>query len=519
MNPALKTFAYPLADALRCAGYTVAGLSEFLGQQYWSALRRGEPGAVAFALRANDQDALAVLVRVFLLHDPVERNRLESVLGAKLCSALLECDVLGLAAAPAAVAGEWVQALIDIQPHVINDTEQLVFSDVDASMVHNHVPGHDHVLGVGAASISLLKATPTSAVDSVLDLGTGSGVQALSQAQRAKRVVATDVHVRALEFAAATFSAAQVAVEVLEGSWFEPVVNRRFDRIVANPPFVVGRPEVSHVYRDSGLNLDGATRKVASESAMYLTLGGTAHLLGSWVHEAGSSWQARIASWFPDTGVSVWVLQRDVVDPAHYVSTWLKDESIDPRSPQGRQKTEAWLQHFHDMGVQAIGFGFIAIQRIADDTASEIVIEQLPAEIDAAFGAEVEEYFLRLAWLRARSPVELLQSRFLLRPGVAKEEVSVADVANQVGFSPVVCRLTRTDKPQWSHDVDTHVGSLVGGLHPAGLSLAETVEFYALAHDLDSDELKREFVPIVSDLIRHGLVLPAELITTGCADL
>ena len=45
------------------------------------------------------------------------------------------------------------------------------------------------------------------------------------------------------------------------------------------------------------------------------------------------------------------------------------------------------------------------------------------------------------------------------------------------------------------------------------------MEFYALAHDLDSDELKREFVPIVSDLIRHGLVLPAELITTGCADL
>ena len=57
----------------------------------------------------------------------------------------------------------------------------------------------DHVLGIGGATTSLLKATLRTPVESALDLGCGCGIQALYLATHATRVVATDLSSRACE--------------------------------------------------------------------------------------------------------------------------------------------------------------------------------------------------------------------------------------------------------------------------------------------------------------------------------
>ncbi|PZP18493.1 MAG: SAM-dependent methyltransferase, partial [Cutibacterium granulosum] len=49
-------------------------------------------------------------------------------------------------------------------------------------------------------------------------------------------------------------------VDIRQGSWFEPVHDQQFDAIVANPPFVVASQHITHSYRDSSLDLDGATQ-------------------------------------------------------------------------------------------------------------------------------------------------------------------------------------------------------------------------------------------------------------------
>ena len=59
----------------------------------------------------------------------------------------------------------------------------------------------DQVLGVGAASLTLAAATPRDVVGSALDLGAGSGVQALLADDHARRVVATDRNPRATAYA------------------------------------------------------------------------------------------------------------------------------------------------------------------------------------------------------------------------------------------------------------------------------------------------------------------------------
>lgn len=501
----LSALAGELADVFISAGFDVAGIAGFLGPEATEALHRGEYAPVA--LRCRDDSQMAWLVRIFLLHDAVPATALAQAVGARLATQLVDTGIVR------ADEHGTVYCALEIRPQIIAGRERVVFSDVDASLI-DHVPGSQHVVGVGAASLSLLQSTPLSPVGTVLDLGTGSGVQVLGQLGCAESVTATDVSERALTLARATVAAAGASdrVELKEGSWFEPVAGRRFDRVVANPPFVVGLPEVGHVYRDSGMELDGASQKVVSEVTDYLNPGGTAHLLAAWVHRTDENWAQRVASWLPSHGVAAWVIERDVADPALYVSTWLRDESVDVRTRTGRKRSKAWLEYLAAHDVTGIGFGFVALQRIADDAPTEVLAESLPQAFSDPLGPEVEEYFARVAWLRDLVPGEIETKYFGLRPGVALEDVSVADAESHQGFEPAVKRLTRTEGPRWSHEVDDALAAVVAGLRPDGLNLGETIALYAAAHGLDEEELVRSAVPAIVDLIRHGLVLPADFL-------
>ncbi|WP_276651503.1 DUF7782 domain-containing protein [Corynebacterium vitaeruminis] len=526
-----------LVAAFRENDFTATRVADFLGEPVMSALYRGEPGAVLSRLKRNKKP-LAILISFFLLHRPTAVAELEEVLGADLARDLFGT---GLAATVGSTAGdvgrrvnqatptadELVVPMFDVRPVTVADEDRWVFSDRDASMVFGHIPAENHVLGVGAASVSLMSTTPRTRVGEVLDLGTGSGVQALSQLRAAESITATDFYGRALDLAEATLAAAlndpvasldpqlpaQAHVELLEGSWFEPVAGRKFDRIVSNPPFVVGTGEIHHGYRDSGLDLDGATELVVRGACEHLKQGGIAHILGSWVHdEVWNGWSHTIASWLPDRGVRAWVLERDVADPELYVGTWLKDESIDPRSPEGIARTEAWLRHFQKNKVTGIGFGYIAIQKIDDDTDSDVNVEELSHPIDSYIGDEIEEYFLRTGWLHEQSLDDILASRFLLRPGLALENVSTADEDVGMGFSPRVLRITRTEGPRFSHEIDEHLLSIISGLHPQGLPLGDVIDLYAMSAGFDEAELRKITPSRIIDLVRHGVLLPASLI-------
>ena len=501
----LAKLAPELADVFTAAGFSTDGLAGYLGPEVTEALFRGEPAPVALA--AHGETQMELLIRFFLLHEHLPATLLAEAVGARLATQLLDAKV-----ALADAHGKAYIAL-DVRPHTIVGANRLIFSDVDASLVA-HVPGPDHVLGVGAASLFLLQSTPVSPVSSVLDLGTGSGVQLLGQLECADKVTATDVHGRALDLAQATIAASGESkkVELLQGSWFDPVAGRRFDRLVANPPFVVGLPEVGHVYRDSGLNLDGASELVVSQATDHLTPGGTAHLLAAWIHTSGQTWQQRVASWLPDKGVAAWIIQRDVADPALYVSTWLKDESLDVRSVEGQERSRAWLEHFHDHEVNGIGFGFVAIQRIGDDEPADILAEEMPQTFSDPLGPEVEEYFARVAWLRDLVPGELQGKHFQVRPGLAREDISTPDEETQQGFTRSALRITRTDGPRWSHEVDEHLAAIVAGLNPQGLNLEETIGLYAAAHGFDEEEITAAALPAVIDMVRHGLLIPADLL-------
>jgi release factor glutamine methyltransferase len=119
----------------------------------------------------------------------------------------------------------------------------------------------------------------------VADLGTGSGIVAISLALECPpaELVAVDLSPGALAVARNNAGRLGATVDFREGDWFAPLVDERFDLIVANPPYVAGGDP--HLGRD-GLPFepqmaltDGADglaciRRIVADAPQHLKQGG-----------------------------------------------------------------------------------------------------------------------------------------------------------------------------------------------------------------------------------------------------
>ncbi|MBF6138191.1 methyltransferase [Nocardia otitidiscaviarum] len=493
----LAALAPDLRAALTRVGYDADTLLDVLGDAAHSALGRSEPVPVRRAARAAGE--LGVLIRLLLLGDPVSEREAAAALRPVDIEAAVAAGLLDR-------EGGEVWAALDLRPLDLGHGTRWILSDLDDSM-RRRALDTDHVLGVGQASLSLLRATPTEPVGTVLDLGTGCGVQAVHASGYGRSVTGTDVNQRALWLAEANAALNDLTFELLEGSWFEPVAGRRFDQVVANPPFVVGPARVEHTYRDSGLALDGASELVVSGAPALLNPGGTAAMLASWVHVEGEDWRGRVSRWLPDHGVDAWIVQRDVADPALYVGTWLRDAGLDPRDPAAQARAEAWLDAFAAAAVEGIGFGFVYLRAI--DGPTELLAEDLTHGFDDPLGPEATRYFERSAWLRAvaADPEVAWSACFEVDAATALERVSLP---GPHGWEQRVARLHRGDGPRWQHEIDDAIAALLAGMRPDGLPLADLVELLAFGEsgDTATPEFRTAALRVVLDLVRHGLIRP-----------
>ncbi|MFC5062859.1 DUF7059 domain-containing protein [Actinomycetospora atypica] len=500
----LPALAARLAEPLRRAGFTVDGVAEAFGAEAGAALDRGETEPVR---RLLGPDAFGVLVRVFLLDDEAADDELAAALAPLTTDELVDAGLLRRS--PGGFA-----AALDLRPHADEHGSWWVFSDLDAGPAKTH----DHVLGTGAASMSLARAVVRRPVATLLDLGAGCGVQTLHASGHAATLTATDVSERANTLARATFAVSGVDVEVRTGPWWEPVAGRRFDQIVCNPPFVPGPPEVEHVYRDGGLGGDGASALLVAELPGFLTTGGVGQLLASWLItgadlEADLGWAARPRRWLADAvraagpgGLDAWVVQRDVADPALHVGTWLRDAGVDPASPAGRARSRAWLDYFAEHDVVGIGFGFVTLRRTAEGEPGVVVCEDMRQALGDPLGPEIEAWLDRVAWLRTH---DLLDEPLVLPPTTALERgfTPAPPEDSDDGWQRIGGTLVRLDGPQWRHDLDEAGEALMAGCR-GHLPLRDLLELLAVGHNRDVDELTAAALPVVRELYLHGLVVP-----------
>lgn len=452
--------------------------------------------------------ALATIVRLFLLGTTEPADRVAAALprlgmDRGIASGILETTN------DAALGAGAIRAAVDIRPHADDTRSYLVVSDFDSDCRPGPVRA-DHVLGIGAASISLARAVIRRPVGRVLDIGTGCGIQALHCSSHSNVVTATDTNPRALALAAATARLNGLTWDLRPGSLFAPVEGERFDLIVSNPPFVISSGVQRFEYRDSGRAGDALCRELVAGLPDHLTPGGTAHLLANWLIRRDDDWRMVVGGWIAATGLNGWVVQREVARPAEYVSLWLQDTGEAAGSAAAAEATASeWLAYFAREGVTGIGMGTITLRRQPEFQSgiSDVIFDELPGAGDILTGPEIDGFLARRAFLAGCTDRDLLGAKLSLAAGVLLEQRLVP---GKGGWSPVLRRLHRPGGPGASLQLDEWGQALLAGC-TGELPLGTLVELLASAHGFDIDALAAAVIPAVRIAITRGLLHPTEI--------
>lgn len=499
-----------LVEALRAdlegASFTVDRVEQLLGPVASAALHR-EQALPALRATETSDDPVATLLRTFVLGRPVRRAALDSALPRL---GIDGAGHLGLTMSDGAGPDDTVRARVDLRPVQLAGVDGWLASDLGELATGSPLPPK-HVLGVGGASVTLAQVTVRTPRRRTLDLGTGCGIQALHAARHSDAVVATDVSERALRFAAFNARLADVDLDLRRGSLLEPVLGgpdgpaETFDLVVSNPPFVI-TPRTGAVtayeYRDAGLAGDDLVRDLVRDVGRVLTPGGVAQMLGNWEHRRGEDWRERVGAWVDGTGLDAWVVQREVLDPAEYAETWLRDGGTTVGRDPGAWDAgyRAWLDDFEARGVDGIGFGFVLLRRPAGGAVTLRRLEEHLGAVRQPLGDHLAAVLTAHDLLAGWDDDALMAQRLVVAGDVTEERHQTPGAVDPTlvllrqgdGFGRAVQAGTLLAGLVGACDGDLTVGQLVGGL--------------SAVLEVPADAVRTELLPQVRDLLRDGFL-------------
>jgi SAM-dependent methyltransferase len=363
----------------------------------------------------------------------------------------------------------------------------------------------DHVVGTSTSSRALAAVTIRRRVESALDVGTGSGVQALELAQHADRVVAVDVNPRAVAFA--RFNAALNGcdnVDVRVGDLFEPVAGERFDTIVSNPPYVIS-PESEFVYRDSGEPGDTFSERLVRSLPEHLTEGAFAHVLVEWAHGRGEPWSAPLRRWVSGIGCDALLLRFTTQEPARYAAAW----NADLRGlPAYGDALDRWLAYHRRLGIDEISWGAVVLRRRAGGDGW-VLAHDLPSTRLAPSGDHIRRIFGTRDYLDSLGIGRgLLQTVFALAEDHVFEQRFEIRGGERVALGTDL-RLARGLRFEVELQPEAErVLTLVDGRRPLGEAIG------AAAAPGGFEELAAELLPGIVRLVELGFLIPLDAQTS-----
>lgn len=330
-------------DMLDAAGYSPPSLATRLATGAGLRLKAHDVARAMTMLRPDRP--LDLLALVFLLGHDVDEAAAMVAVGSTGVETLVRA---GLAQRS---AGR-LRPLLQLVPH-------------DDLVIASDLPGPDAagdvVPGVQAPSDLLARLTPRRHVQRALDVGTGTGIQALLLARHADEVVATDVNPRALRMTRLNAALNRVSgIEVRLGGLLDPVAGERFDLVVANPPYVIS-PEHGYQFRDAGGRGDELVRELVRGLPSVLTNSGVGIVLVSWV--AGDGPPAPL-DWVADPGCGRLLLVSRIESAADAAHIWNKDRASDQVAYE--ERIQRWLTFYQRQTIESIGYGALAVSAGVD---------------------------------------------------------------------------------------------------------------------------------------------------------
>ncbi|WP_029252014.1 DUF7059 domain-containing protein [Paraoerskovia marina] len=514
-----------LRDDLGSADFTVDGVESLLGPLAAAALDREQPlparrvtRTVLDGGRGSGTERQAALTALFLLGDDVAAATVETALPSVGLDGAVR---LGLVERAGGGPEDAVRARVELRPYAATDAEGPVSwwlaSDLRELQTGRRLRA-DHVLGAGGAAATLAQVTVRTPVDRVLDLGTGSGIQALHASRHACHVVGTDISRRALGFArfnALLDGVDPGVVELREGSMLEPVADELFDLVVSNPPFVItpraGRGSGAQAvpdyeYRDGGQAGDDVVRSLITGVGSVLAPGGVAQMLGNWEQRRGEDWTERVGAWLEESGLDGWVIQREALDPAEYAETWIRDGgSSRERDPAAWDAAYgAWLDDFAARDVESVGFGIVTLRRPSEGRTGGRLrrLEQHTGSIRQPLGDHMAASLAAHDWLAARDDAALAAAHLVVAGDVTEERYLTPGAQD-----PNIVIVRQGDGLGRGIQASSPLAALVG-VCDGELGVGQIVAALAALFEVRADELAAELLPAVRNLVRDGFLAP-----------
>jgi carbamoyltransferase len=331
-------------DRLRDGGYTADGLRTRLGV--------GVPDDVGPLNRApalerlrRAGDAAARALRLFYLEADEPTAGLGELLDVGLRRGAAAAGLLAL-------RGSAVRARMRIDLHA--DRYLLAdrrFRDPDRRAVG--LPAGDMVYPPGGDSVMLAAVVPQRDDEVVLDLCTGSGIQALAVAPRARRVIAVDIGARAAALARLNAAVNRADnVEVRVGDLYRPLRGERFDLLIANPPFVPA-PSRGPAYHSGGPRGDRVLRRVLGGFEAHLRPGGRAVAISHLAVRRGETVADAVRPWVRGFAGRTLVLVLEAgtpVDLAAAQALFALDEGFDAYGREVRR----WVAYLDRQRVEQV---------------------------------------------------------------------------------------------------------------------------------------------------------------------
>ncbi|MBE1876979.1 SAM-dependent methyltransferase [Myceligenerans sp. TRM 65318] len=349
-------------------------------------------------------------------------------------------------------------------------------------------------------------------------------------------------------------------LDLRHGSMLEPVEGEQFDLVVSNPPFVI-TPHTGpagaavrealgdYEYRDGGRAGDDLVRDLVTGIGRVLAPGGVAQLLVNWEHRRGQEWEERVGAWLDEAygryGLDGWVIQREVLDPAEYAETWIRDGGTTPdREPEvWAAAYEAWLDDFASREVEAVGFGIVTLRRpgavardagdgpdgadgVAADRPSEAGIsadsgsteaddvvrggrerlrrlEEHGGSVRQPLGDHLGAVLAAHAWLAARSDDDVAVTRLVSAADVTEERYLTPGSAD-----PNIVILRQGDGLGRGVQASSPLAALAGACD-GELTVGQIIGALAALFEVPADDLRAELLPAVRGLVLDGFLVPA----------
>ncbi len=336
-----------LNDCLRQAEYTEKNICSLLNIK---SLQEIEPTHLFYYDKyVLPQSTLGDLIRIFLLRSALPKARLKNIFKDKLFSTLISLGLL-------IPRGKRWSSLVDI--YYANGL--YLATDHRFMIMKEDRINEDPVMYIGMDSMGLVHTVPQYKADQVLDLCCGAGIQGLLASRYSGQVTAIDINPRAVRFT--RFNAQLNGIRNISvhlGNLYKPVLGKKFDTILANPPFVPS-PKTDYRFRDGGDSGEKILSQIIEGSAVHLTSEGRLFIVSDLVDV--QNYEQKLHRWWKGGAAHKLVLQtadrNDLLfSVPHSHSPF--GQSFD----EYNNELDLWIQNLNKVGISSVNFGYILISR------------------------------------------------------------------------------------------------------------------------------------------------------------